>query len=262
MLTKALQYLRFVFKGVTKYNIHSPFVHSFIQNIIDDKQQYYNYLPIEQLREVLLNQKQKLELKDFGAGSNFHQSKEVSLSKLAKYVQSSKHKGQLLFRISNYFQPDKILELGTSLGLSTAYLAVANKKTKVVTVEADSNVASIAKNNFARLKLSNVKVIVNQFENVLEDLSKDFFELVFFDGNHTKAATLKYFNWAKKNTSDTSIFIFDDIYWSKEMNEAWNIICDDSKVSLSIDLFSIGIVFFIPKNQKEHFKLIHQVNFF
>ena len=262
MLMKLLNYLKFVFKGGSKYNIHSPFVHSFIDNILDDKQQYYNYLPIEQLRGVLLNQNQKLKVKDFGAGSNFHQSKEVSLSKLTKYVQSSKSKGQLLFRISNYFQPERILELGTSLGLSTAYLAAANKKTKVVTVEADSIVASIAKNNFKKLKLVNIKLIVNQFDNVLEELSNDYFELVFFDGNHTKSATLKYFNWAKKNASDKSIFIFDDIYWSKEMNQAWKIICDDSKVSLSIDLFSIGIVFFIKKNQKEHFNLIHQVNFF
>ena len=262
MLTKALHYIRFVLKGVTKYNIHSPFVHSFVQSIIDDNQDYYNYLPIEQLRGILLNQKQKLILKDFGAGSNFHQSKTISIGKLTKHVQSSKSKGQLLFRITNYFQPDKILEFGTSLGLSTAYLAAANKNTKVITVEADSNVASIAKNNFKKLKLNNVKVMINQFDNVLEELSDDHFELVFFDGNHTKAATLKYFNWAKKNTTENSIFIFDDIYWSKEMNEAWNIICDDSKVSLTIDLFSIGIVFFIPKNQKEHFKLIHQVNFF
>ncbi len=262
MLIKVFSYLRFISKGTTKYNIHSPFVHSIIQNIIDDKQDYYNYLPIEQLRGILLNQKQKLKLNDYGAGSNFHKSNEISLGKLTKLIQSSKNKGQLLFRISNYFQPRKILELGTSLGLSTSYLAAANKKTKVVTVEADSVVASIAKNNFKRLKLPNIKVVVNQFENVLEELSNNDFELVFFDGNHTKEATLNYFNWAKKNVNENSIFIFDDIYWSKQMNNAWNIICADNKVTLSIDLFSIGIVFFISKNQKEHFKLIHRVNFF
>ena len=255
MLMKLLNYLKFVFKGVSKYNIHSPFVHSFIDKIVDDKQQYYNYLPIEQLRGILLNENQKLKVKDFGAGSNFHQSKEVSLSKLTKYVQSSKSKGQLLFRISNYFQPERILELGTSLGLSTAYLAAANKKTKVVTVEADSKVANIAKNNFKKLKLVNVELIVNQFDNVLEELSNDYFELVFFDGNHTKPATLKYFNWAKKNTSDNSIFIFDDIYWSKEMTQAWEVIITNTKVTASIDCFNLGFIFFRKEQPKQHFRI-------
>lgn len=262
MFSKVMLYIKFLIQGSSKYNIHSPFVHSFIENVLDDKQTYYNYLPIEQLREWLLGQKQQLILADFGVGSKYANTKKVSVSQLTKKVQSSRYKGQLLFRIINYFGADRILELGTSLGLSASYLATANKKASIITVEGDSTLANIAENNFKKLKLSNVKVINEQFDNVLDDLSKSNFDLIFFDGNHSKEATLKYFNLTKENTSDHSIFIFDDIYWSIEMKQAWEIICRDSKVTLTIDLFSIGIVFFIDKFQKEDFKLIHQSNFF
>jgi predicted O-methyltransferase YrrM len=262
MFLKVLLYIKFMVQGRTKYNIHSPFVHGFIEKVLDNKQTYYNYLPLEQLREWLLNQKKQLILKDFGVGSKYTNSKKVSISQLTKTVQSSRFKGQLLFRMVNYFGPDKILELGTSLGITASYLATANKKTSVITVEGDSTLAKIAENNFKKLKLSNVKIINEKFDNVLDDLSKSTFDLIFFDGNHSKKATLKYFNLTKENTKENTIFIFDDIYWSSEMKQAWKIICEDPKVSLTIDLFSIGIVFFKEKFQKEHFKLIHQSNFF
>tara|TARA_B100000927_G_scaffold187613_1_gene151091 strand:+ start:1639 stop:2427 length:789 start_codon:yes stop_codon:yes gene_type:complete len=262
MLTKVLLYLRFLSCGTSKYNIHSPFVHSFIENVLDDRHLYYNFLPIEQLRKWLLAQDKQLFLNDFGAGSKYSSSKLTTISQLAKNVQSSKHKGQLLFKIVNYFQPKKILEFGTSLGLSSAYLASSNKSSKVYTIEGDKNIVTLAKNNFVKLRIKNIDIIEKNFDDAIEILSNKSFELVFFDGNHRKEPTLKYFEWAKKKITQNSIFIFDDIYWSKEMKDAWDIIRQDSKVSLSIDIFSIGIVFFIDKNQKEHFQLIHKSNFY
>lgn len=249
-------------RGRTKYNIHSPFVHSFIEKILDDKQIYYNYLPVEQLRQLMLNQNKDLEIKDYGAGSKFSNSKKITLKKITKKVQSSSEKGQLLFRIINYFGSKNILEIGTSLGLTTSYLANANKKASVTTIEGDPVISNIAKNNFKKLKLSNVKLINNQFDVVLPALLENKFDFIFFDGNHTKEATLKYFLLAKERSNPNSIFIFDDIYWSNEMKDAWEIIIKDQKVTLSIDLFSIGLIFFLDKNQIEHFRLIHASNFY
>ena len=162
----------------------------------------------------------------------------------------------------NYFNPTFILELGTSFGFTTAYLANANKSSKVIGVEGDDHIYRLAQKNIKSLGIKNINLINASFESVLPKLSKYDFNFIYFDGNHTKKATLNYFSWALEQVKENDVFIFDDIYWSKEMNEAWTIVCEDSKVSLSIDLFSIGIVFFIKKNQKEHFSLIHQVNFF
>ena len=262
MFKKALLYFRFLVSARSKYNIHSPFVHLFIQDILDDKQTYYSYMPIEHLRKLLLTEKTIIKLNDLGVGSKITKSKETTISKLTDKVQSSNNKAQLIFRMINYFRPKKILEIGTSLGLTTAYIANANRQSKITTVEGDQSIAKIAKSNFKKLKINNIKIINNEFDKVLPELFKENFNFVFFDGNHSKEATLRYFNWSLKHKDHNSIFVFDDIYWSKEMLSAWEIICNDKNVTLSIDLFSIGVIFFIKKNQKENFKLIHRSNFF
>ena len=262
MFLKAMMYIRFLINARTKYNIHSPFVHSFIQDILDDKEIYYTYLSVEYLRKSLLKKNKTIQLTDLGAGSKYNKSNTISLKKLINKVQSSHQKSQLIFRIVNYFKPGKILEIGTSLGFTTSYISNANKKSKITTIEGDPTIANIAKSNFQILKLKNVEIINDNFDNVLETLLKQKYDLVFFDGNHSKEATLRYFNWAKDNSNENTIFIFDDIYWSKEMKQAWSIICKDPKVMLSIDIFSLGFIFFKSKNQKEHFNLIHNSNFF
>jgi len=262
MFKKVLLYLKFLVSARTKYNIHSPFVHSFIQNILDDKQTYYSYLPIEHLRKLLLSEHTAIKLNDLGAGSKITNAKSTTINKLTDKVQSSKNKAQLIFRTINFFRPKKILEIGTSLGLTTAYMANANRQSIITTVEGDQSIAKIANNNFKRLKINNIKIINNEFDEVLPELFKENFNFVFFDGNHSKEATLRYFNWSLQSKDQNSIFVFDDIYWSNDMQIAWEIIRNDKNVTLSIDLFSIGVIFFIEKNQKEHFKLIHHSNFF
>ena len=164
--------------------------------------------------------------------------------------------------LSNIKIAKNILEIGTSLGLTTAYLSNANKNSSVTTLEGDPSIYLMAKKNFQKLGLKNVTLHHGDFDNLLPKIFTQKFDFIFFDGNHSKKATLKYFNWALENFMEEAIYVFDDIYWSKGMKEAWIEISNHPKVMMSLDIFSLGIVFFKKNREKEHINLIHSCNFY
>lgn len=262
MFKKISFYLKFLFQGTNKYNIHSPMVHELIENILDNSIKYYSFIEIEQVRSLLLKQNDSIELKDLGAGSKSIKSSTIMINILTKKVQSRPEKAQILFRIVSFFQKKNILEIGTSLGLTTAYLSNANKNGKVTTIEGDPKVSRLAQKNFNTLKLKNIELINQPFDQIIPQLLKNKFDLIFFDGNHSKEATLRYFYWLAEQADEDSIFIFDDIYWSIDMKQAWEEIYNFDKVMLSLDIFSLGIVFFKKNREKEHIKLVHRSNFY
>ena len=262
MFQKIRFYINFWFGGVSKYNVHSPMVHEFIENVLDESIKYYAFFGIEHYRNILLNDATLLTLKDLGQGSKSIKSKIITLKKLTKKVSSSPQKAQLLFKMVNYFQCTNILEIGTSLGITTAYLSNANKKASITTIEGDPYIYRLAQINFKKLGLKNIKIINSSFDEILPQVFKNKFDFIFFDGNHSKEATLKYFNWALENLHDEMILVFDDIYWSFGMKSAWDEISKSPNVKLSLDLFSLGIVFFKNNREKEHINLTHLCNFY
>ena len=205
---------------------------------------------------MLLSDKSIL-VHDFGTGGNKTHEKKLSLQFIAKnYVKPAKY-GQLLFRLVNKFRPAQILELGTSLGITTMYLASADSKANVTTIEGCVNTAATAKENFETAGIKNIKQVTGEFSEVLPEVLKNIPQLdfVYFDGNHRKEATLLYFNQCLPKHSEHSVFVFDDIHWSSEMQQAWKIIQQHEAVTLTIDLFFIGIVFFRKGIPKQHFVL-------
>ena len=112
------------------------------------------------------------------------------------------------------------------------------------------------------LGIKNVKIINSSFGDLIEKAKHWHFNFIYFDGNHTEKATLSYFNWAVEKVSENDVFVFDDIYWSKEMHNAWRVILNHKKPTLTLDLFCMGIVFFNPNLSKQHIKLIHTSNFY
>ena len=186
-----------------------------------------------------------IDVEDFGAGSAIFPFKKRKIKDIAASSLKKKKYAQLLFRIAKYFDAKTIVELGTSFGITTCYLAAANQDSRVYTFEGSSNIAAIAQNNFDKAGLKNIELIKGNFEKTLPSLNNkiEIVDLLFIDGNHRKNPTLEYFELFLKKSSPGSIFIFDDIHWSEEMEEAWEIIKSHPAVTLSIDLFFIGMVF-------------------
>ncbi|KQB39225.1 putative O-methyltransferase [Flavobacterium aquidurense] len=214
---------------------------------------------LENYRKSLLENKNYIEVTDFGAGSKVFKSNRRQISKIAKTAGISKKRAELLFRVTNYFQPATILEIGTSLGLATSALALGNTNAKVITLEGCPQTASFAKNQLNEFDYNNVDPIITEFESYLKDLQlrlkteTENFDLIYFDGNHSKKATLAYFDLLLTTITNDSVWIFDDIHWSAEMQEAWKAIKDHPKVTVTIDTFQWGFVFFRYEQEKEHF---------
>ena len=228
------------------HGIHSPFVFDFVQNVLNDTRNFYAYTTIEYLRGILLNNQASVHVEDLGAGSTVSKTQTRTVASIAKHAAKNKKLAQLLFRVAHFYQPLTILELGTSLGISTAYLASACPHAKVFSIEGAPEIAQLANANFHWLGLKNIYSSTGHFDEVLPTLLQktSTIDLAFIDGNHRKAPTLDYFHQLLSSINSLSILIFDDIHWSQEMEEAWEIIKHHKKVTLTIDLFFIGLVFF------------------
>ena len=174
---------------------------------------------------------------------------------IAKYSAINKKFGEMMFRLVDYFKPQTILELGTSLGIGTSYLAMPNSKSQVYTIEACPETAKKASKNFKELKVENIKQIICNIDEKLPDVlsSINKLDFVYFDGNHQKDATLKYYKQCLQKSHNDTFFYFDDIHWSKGMEKAWKEIKANSEVTLTIDLFFSGIVFFRKELSKQDF---------
>jgi predicted O-methyltransferase YrrM len=238
------------------HGIHSPFVFNFIKIILNDKNLYPEYRRVEMVRHQLMHNRFVLKVEDLGAGSLVSKFERRTIADIAKYAAKPRKYAQLLYRLSHYYQPETIIELGTSLGLSTAYLALGNPNAKVVTIEGARQVANIAEEIFRQLKLTNIELLNGSFDNLLPQVLKEKgkTDMVFVDGNHRKEPTLRYFNMLLERKHTESIIIIDDIHWSTEMEEAWEEIKNHPSVKVTIDLFFMGLVFFREDfKMKQHF---------
>lgn len=254
LLKKFLHYYLTASNG-KGHGVHSPFVFDFIIQVLRDRKKYDCYDAIEKVRAELRDDKHVIEVEDFGAGSAVMPLRNRAVSDIAASSLKSKKFGQLLYRMGRYYQQGTIVELGTSLGITSAYLAVSGDA-EVYTLEGSKNIAAIAQDNLNRLEIKNVEIIVGNFDDTLPALLLRTKQvgLAFVDGNHRRVPTLEYFSRLLEKAGDASVFVFDDIHWSEEMEEAWKEICEHPEVTLTIDLFFIGIVFFKKEfKAKQHF---------
>lgn len=259
-LHAAFYFLRhLLFSKKRGHGVHSPFVYQFIKEVIDSKDQYYIFEDIESLRAKLLLTKQEINVTDLGAGSRKTTYNKRSIQSIAKNALKPKKQAELLFRIAKHFQPLKSIELGTSFGLSTLYLSQFNTKNQIYTIEGCTNIAKVARLNFDKLNAQNIHALIGDFSTQLPKLLEQLksIDLIYFDGNHTEKATLEYFEQCLPYAHNNTIFIFDDIYWSRGMTAAWKKIKADPRVKVTIDVYYFGFVFFRKEQPKEDFTVYH-----
>ena len=258
-MTILLSYIKFLLNSTNEHGVHSPFVFDFVMKCIYDKTNYPEYEVLKNYRKFLLENKNTIEVTDFGAGSRVFKSNNREIAKIAQTAGISQKNAELLFRIVRYFQPKTILEIGTSLGLATSALSSGNQNAEIISLEGCPNTMAITKEMFQnssfKFNAENIKFVNTKFEDYLSNcqLKTENWQLIYFDGNHSKKATLAYFEALLPTISNDSVWIFDDIHWSLDMEEAWDSIKNHPEVSVTIDTFQWGIVFFRKEQNKEHF---------
>ena len=254
MLQIIKSYLHFLWKSKNEHGVHSPFVFDLVTNCFYNKKEYPEYSILKNYRKSLLANKNTIEVTDFGAGSRVFKSNKRAINQIAKNSGISCKRAELLFRITKYFEPDSILEIGTSLGLATSALSLGNPKAKITTLEGCSNTMNQCQFQLQKFNINNVECITTEFSSYLNTATGNCDrKLIYFDGNHSKQATLNYFELLLPTISNETVWIFDDIHWSSEMKDAWVIIKNHPKVTVTIDTFQWGMVFFREGQKKEHF---------
>lgn len=250
-----LNFIRYYLSSKTSYDIHPPFLYELVTEIFENRQDNLDYTKVESLKKELLHDDRTLRVIDLGAGSHKNKSAERTVKQIARHSSRSNKYGRLLYRLSAYIKPKTIIELGTSLGMSSSYMALGSPSSQIITIEGSPEIASLAKENFLKLGLTNIEVIDGNFDDVLpgilESVSQP--ELIFIDGNHRRIPTINYFNQCLSKVVNDTVIVFDDINWSKEMKETWFEIRNHPSVTLSVDIFFMGIVFFRKESTKQHF---------
>jgi predicted O-methyltransferase YrrM len=256
-LFTVIKYIKYsLFSGhKTGHGIHSPFVFNLVTRVFRNKTDKFIVLTVETLRKNLLSGKSEIMVEDYGKGSDKLKSNLRKVADITRYSTVPKKYGKLLANMAEEFGSPSIIELGTSIGISTMYMALANPDAIVYTIEGSPEISGIARTNFENSNLENIKSFTGTFENVFPEVLYEVKQpgLVFIDGNHRKEPLLNYFYKIAGGSVEDTVVIIDDIYNSKEMAEAWTIIKEHNKVSLTIDIFRMGMVFFRKGMTREDF---------
>jgi len=250
-------YLKHRLTAKSRHGTHSPFVYKLVDEVIYDFSVKKVYEDIEKQRKKLLNDDSVLTITDLGAGSQLNKNKQKSVREVAKNALKTPRLAQLIYRLAKNHPAKKLIELGTCLGITSAYLAKANPAATIITIEGCPETANVSYQNFVALELTNIELQVGNFNELFpkEVENTDLLDFVYIDGNHTKEATLNYFNLCLPKIHEGTLLIFDDIYWSEGMKEAWQEIKAHPQVTVTVDLFWIGLVYFKQDQVKEHFKI-------
>lgn len=252
-MTQIASYIQYKLRSQNRHGVHSPFVYRLLEEVI-----YARPAPepeIEALRKQLLQNKQLIDLEDHGAGSRVARSKKRTLAEITATSTSASKISLLLSRLIRYFNFEMILELGSNTGINTAYMAKAAPSGKIIAIEGDPTLASVAATNLSNLKITNCEIVKGHFDTELEPALKKLgrLDLAYIDGNHRREPTLKYYESMLPYCHNNTLIAIGDIHWSAEMEAAWNEIKASDTNTICIDLFSLGLVFFRREQAPENF---------
>ncbi len=258
-LNNISRYFKYYVNAKSAHGVHSPFVYKFVTELLDHYYvDYYQFKELAEIRKALLKNNSVIEVTDFGVGSKVFKDNKRKISDLVKYGTSKTKFSELYFKLVNFTNAQFVVELGTSIGLNTLYLAKANSKSTIYTLEGCPKLAEFSKSLFEKQEIKNIYLINDTFEKAFPKLLNEIpkLDLLYIDGNHNYESTINYFKLGLEKKHNYSVFVFDDINWNTDMQKAWEEIKNHPDVTLSLDLFYAGIIFFRKEQkEKEHFVL-------
>ena len=248
-------YVGYYLSAKNRHGLQSTFVYNLNEAVWRKDAKNPIQYNIEQYRKSLKNDHSKIKVRDFGAGFSGKVYKELPISFITKRSSKPAKYARMLFRLVQHLKPQYLLEVGTSVGISALYQAMGNPNCKMITLEGCENTAALSEKGFKQFPDLDIEVLVGEFSSTIPlAISKmPRLDYVYLDGNHKLEPTLKYFEMCLEKAHEETVIIVDDINWSDEMKAAWIKICDHPRVTISIDVFMMGIVFLNKGFSKQHF---------
>ena len=246
-----LEYIKYRLNAKYLHGVHSPFVYDFMKNAMGINIKEQHQKEILQCISNVNSNKKEIIVQDYGAKSKKLKGKR-SVREIFKTSSSYGKNALLLYRISNYFKPKRILELGTSIGIGSLHLHLGCPSAHITSVEGCQETFNLAKQN---LESTNIELMNSTFYDYIKSLNEESFDLIFIDGHHDGEALKYYLKLLSNYIHNDTIIVLDDIRWSKSMFNAWNKIKLEKKYHLSMDFFRMGVLMKRPQQEKEHFIL-------
>ena len=254
---RAKNFVRYWLRAKGRHGTHSPFAYALIEEVINPKKQYYAFDAIEDERMRLLGSSERIAVTDLGAGSKRLKGHLRSVSDIAATAVKRPKYAQLLFRLVQHLHYRDVLELGGSLGITTAYLAAAAER--VTSIEGCSEHIRLAGEVHRRLQLNGKITLINDaFDRALghpAEGEKKNYDLIYIDGDHRGEALLRYVELLLPRLNATGCLVVDDINWSADMHAAWETLRADPRFEVSVDLFEMGLLFLPRGIEPQHFVL-------
>ena len=254
LVLSAVEYIKYLVSSKKRHGIHSPFIYDLSDKCLKISYSERDHQKLKSFAKLNRSNPETIAITDHGAGSK-HMNNQRKVKDIFKNSSSKGKYGKLLYQLAKHYKPDRVLELGTSIGNGTLQFSLGNHDALITTVEGCPETARIAQNNFNSLELQNIELINSTFDDYFSNLKQASFDLVFIDGHHDGNALLRYLAIITPFVHDDTIIILDDIRWSKSMLKAWHQIVSSENYSVSIDLFRIGIILRRSQQHKEHFTL-------
>lgn len=254
-LYRIKSYVGYWLDAVGIHSLQAPFIYELYKNVLKSKKDDPQYAAIEKIREKFKASSHSVDVRDFGSGSQKAPGSQRRITDIASYGITKKKYSEIMAELIRYLDCKNIVELGTSLGINTLYLSLA-RGSRVTTFEGSSSLVNIA-SELLEDQRKNVRVIEGNIDETLPHFLEqpENLDFVYFDANHQYNATLKYYDLCLQKSHENTCFVFDDIHLTPEMGKAWKWIKDHYQVTLTIDLYQIGIVFINPELSKQHYVL-------
>lgn len=236
------------------FGVHSPFVFSLITKVIEEKCQYYRFFDIEVMRKKLLFNNTNVIYHD---KQNQGKLKSRSVSQIVRREAIKPKHGKLLFRLANYFKSESILQIGSGAGLSTLYLTSYSHNLKCIVLENMAELADIARMATDGEAINKIDIRVGEYRKTLPKAIEEMgnLDLVFFNTQYEQQDNQWLFYECMKHADNETIFVFNGIKDNRKMRELWGEIKSSPNVTVTLDLYSIGIVLFNKKLYKRDYKV-------
>ena len=233
------------------YGVHSPFVYNLITKVIEEKCSYYSFYDIELLRRELYYREEVVTCPD---RQHPGRTKQRQVGEIVYREAIKASHGALLFRLVNYFKSRHILQLGPNMGLSTLYLTSYAKDLRCIALESVPEFAVIARETFKRAH-NPIDLRVGSYAELLPKALADMeqVDFVYFNTLYEQEHNLSLFETCLRYVHNDTVFVFEGIKASQKMRDFWKAVCAHPEVTVTVDLFTLGIVFFNRKLHKKDY---------
>ena len=242
-----LDYVQHRLEAKNRHGVHSPFVYRLIDEVIYDLHAKSDYPNLKHFCQILRYDDRSILVHD----------QSTSVKVFVKNKCKSLRSAQLIYRLANYFSPNQVIELGTSMGIDTAYVAKSAPQARIISMDQDVDTAAFTSENLAKQAIKNVQILTGDLSQVFPDVLAELqsLDFVLINRGHDKEAMINYLNQCVPKLKETSVVVVDAIYRDKEMNEFWQQMKIHPQITVTIDLFQMGLAFVRPQQAEEHFKI-------